>query len=134
MSLETITTYTESFSNIKTEDELYSVLLELARQIKTDGTIRSKQHFIYGCQANAWLNATKKDGVWIFSFDSESALIKGVGKIVIDTFNGLSTENILKIKFHNFKSLAAKLNFERQKSLQILINQIHTLVNQGDTQ
>ncbi len=134
MSLETIHSYTEKFSNIKTEEELYSVLLDLARQVKLDGSIRSKQHFIYGCQANAWLKATKKDDVWIFSFDSESALIKGVGKIVMDTFNGLSADDILKIKFHSFKGLAAKLNFERQKSLQILINQIHTLVNQGDTQ
>ncbi len=134
MSLETLHTYTEAFSNIKNEDDLYSLLLDLARQIKLADSIKSKENFIYGCQSNAWIEATRNDSVWCFSFDSESALIRGLGKIVVDTFNNLSTYDILKIKFHNFKILASKLNIEQQKSLQILINRIHTLVNQGDTQ
>jgi sulfur transfer protein SufE len=61
-------------------------------------------------------------------------MVKGIGKIVMDTFNDLTTDEILLISFYQFKPLAVTLSTQRQRGLQAIINKIHTITRTGATQ
>lgn len=124
--------YTEIFTDIKNHSQLQQMLLSLAKQIPDNHSLRSNENYLYGCQSDVWLSGICERNQWSFQFDSDSQMVKGIGKIITDCFNGLDTEKILSINFFAFRQIAATLPGERQRGFQFIINRIHTIV--GDTQ
>lgn len=81
-----------------------------------------------GCNMKVWLTGTKDGmGNWIFQGESDSNRNRGITKIVIDTFTGLTRETILQHNFHSFRRLTSKVDFQTQRGIQCMVNQIHSL-------
>lgn len=129
MSLEQ---YTATFEDVQDQAALQKILLSLAKQLPDNYSLRTNQNYMYGCQSDVWLAGSCENNRWRFSFDSNSLMVKGIGKIVLDCFNDLTADEIRSINFFAFKNIAARLPHERQRGLQFIINRIHTIV--GDTQ
>jgi sulfur transfer protein SufE len=129
MSLEQ---YTATFEDAQDQAALQKILLSLAKQLPDNYSLRTNQNYMYGCQSDVWLAGSCENNRWRFSFDSNSLMVKGIGKIVLDCFNDLTADEIRSINFFAFKKIAARLPHERQRGLQIIINRIHIIV--GDTQ
>jgi cysteine desulfuration protein SufE len=134
MALKNLYSYTNLFKELNDRDFLYQSLLDYGKTIPDNFDIRFKENYINGCQSQVWIIGHKIDNRWNFTLDSDSLMVKGIGKIVIDTFNDLATDEILLISFHQFKPLAVTLSTQRQRGLQAIINKIHTITRTGATQ
>ena len=108
----------------------YDHLLDLSneREPKTNEDFRKSENFVDGCQSSLWLWSNNKDNVWQFDVISDAHMVQGLGQIVIDTFSGMTSSEVLDTKFINFQPLARLLTTQRQRGLQSVINHIHKRV------
>ncbi len=91
---------------------------------------KTRENRITGCQSQVWLKVdTSHKDIFVFTLDSDSMMVKGVGTFVASAFSHCTKEQINKIKFEDFKPLAAKLTYQRQRGLQSMINKIHEVTN-----
>ena len=127
MSIQNLEQYTKKVEEFKTETELSAWFLDLGRRTVQPESIREHKNFVNGCQSQTWMTAHCTNGVWQFQFDSDSYFVLALGRIVTDTFSGMTSEEIQRIAFHDFKSLAAHLNIHQVRGLQAFINRVHTL-------
>ena len=134
MTLKNLDSYTDLFKELNDRDFLYQSLLDYGKSIPDNISIRTKENYINGCQSQVWVVGSITDNRWTFTLDSDAIMVKGIGKIVLDTYNDLTTEEILSITFHHFKSLTILLSTQRQRGLQAIINKIHTITRTGATQ
>ena len=108
-------------------EEFYDYLLGLGRD--SFSTIGGKGELVTGCQSQVWVNHAQHTKYHTFHIDSDSIMVKGIGAIVSTAFNDATTEQAKEIKFEQFKPLAKKLTYQRQRGLQSMINKIHEIVN-----
>lgn len=134
MALSNLESYIELVKDLKDSGLLYQCLLDYGKNITTDIDIRTQSNFVNGCQSQVWITGTCKDNIWKFKFDSDAIMVKGLGKIVLDTYNSMTANEIQAITFHQFKPLAATLSTQRQRGLQAIINKIHNITRTGETQ
>lgn len=130
MSIEKLNTYIETLKGLENTEFLYDMFVENGKDLakKKNFNIRQQENFVNGCQSQVWIRGQQTDNKWSFLFETDTYMIYGIGKIVLDTFNNLSAEEIKNITFHNFKPVAAVLSSQRQRGLQAIINKIHTIV------
>lgn len=129
MALEKLDSYIKLVKDLGDTGLLYQCLLDLGKDTGTDITIRNPNNYVNGCQSQVWITGKCVSDCWTFKFDSDALMVKGIGKIVTDTFNQLSTNEVRSITFHNFKPLAATLSTQRQRGLQAIINKIHQITH-----
>ncbi len=134
MALEQLASYVKLVKDLRDSGLLYQCLLDFGKDIDTDIDIRTQQNFVNGCQSQVWITGSCKNDIWSFKFDSDAIMVKGLGKIILDTYNGLNKDQISAITFHQFKPLAATLSTQRQRGLQAIINKIHRISHTGETQ
>lgn len=134
MALEQLESYVKLVRDLQDSGLLYQCLMDYGKNITTDIDIRTQQNFVNGCQSQVWITGTCEADRWRFKFDSDAIMVKGLGKIVLDTYNGLTHQEIATITFHQFKPLASTLSTQRQRGLQAIINKIHKISQTGDTQ
>jgi len=129
MALEKLDSYIKLVKDLDDTGLLYQYLLDLSKEIETDIGIRSSANYVNGCQSQVWITGKCINDSWTFKFNSDALMVKGLGKIILDTYNDLSSEEIQTITFHNFKPLAATLSTQRQRGLQAIINKIHQITH-----
>lgn len=134
MALKNLESYTDLLKELNDRDFLYQSLLDYGKSVPDNHSIRTKDNYINGCQSQVWIVGNNTDNRWTFTLDSDAIMVKGIGKIVLDTFNDLTTEEILSISFQQFKSLAVTLSTQRQRGLQAIINKIHNITRTGEAQ
>lgn len=134
MALKNLESYIELVKDLKDSGLLYQCLLDYGKNIPTDIDIRTQSNYVNGCQSQVWITGTCAEDTWNFKFDSDAIMVKGLGRIVLETFNGLTAEQIQAITFHQFKPLAVTLSTQRQRGLQAIINKIHTITRTGAKQ
>ena len=113
------------------QEYLFEYLLDEGRLVDNfPDALRTPENEIYGCQSRVWLlgEQTTGDGRWNFAIDSDAYIVKGIGKLLCTTYNGCTSEEALDIKFIDFKPITSLLTSQRQKGLQSVINNIHSLV------
>ena len=133
MSLQNLENYIKTAETHKSLESLTAWLLELGKHHLSDLSIRQHENFVNGCQSQTWISADCADGVWQFGFLSDAYFVQALGRIVTDTYSGLTAEQIQQITYHNFKPLASRFSIQRQRGLQAFINRVHTLT-QGASQ
>jgi len=126
MAISNLHEYIESAKELHTIDAFWVWLDELGETIN-EPYIRTQQNYVNGCQSQVWIVGNVRNGVWNFVADSDSRMVRGICRIVLDVFNGCSSEQIAAIKFHDFKPLAQMLTGLRQRGLQAVINRFHTI-------
>ena len=130
MSIEKLNKYIELVKSVDNTEFLYDMFMEDGKALakKKDYNIRLQENYVSGCQSQVWIVGQKQGDAWTFLFETDTYMIYGVGKILLDTFNNLPAEEIKKITYHDFKPIAAVLSSQRQRGLQAIINKIHTIV------
>lgn len=130
MSIEKLIEYTELVKSFDNTEFLYDMFMENGKALakKKDFNIRQQQNYVSGCQSQVWIVGEQKNNQWTFLFETDTYMVYGIGKILLDTFNNLPASEIKKITYHDFKPIAAVLSSQRQRGLQAIINKIHTIV------
>jgi len=130
MSIEKLNGYIELIKSFDDTEFLYDMFMENGKALakKKDFNIRLQENYVSGCQSQVWIVGQKHNDTWTFLFETDTYMIYGIGKILLDTFNNLPAEEIKKITYHDFKPIAAVLSSQRQRGLQSIINKIHTIV------
>tara|TARA_B100000886_G_C20304306_1_gene441068 strand:- start:111 stop:506 length:396 start_codon:yes stop_codon:yes gene_type:complete len=124
-----LTTILESFVDLD-QEYLFEYLLDEGKTVKDFPIeLRTPDNEISGCQSRVWVLGEQVNGQWNFAIDSDAYIVKGIGKLLCTTFNGCKTQDVLDIKFHDFKPIAGLLTTQRQRGIQSVINSIHYLVN-----
>ena len=134
MAIERLEYYIKLVKDLSDSGLLYQSLVDVGKGISTNINIRSSENYVNGCQSQVWITGKCVNNSWRFTFDSDAIMVKGIGKIVLETFDNMSTEEIRSVTFHNFKPLAAVLSTQRQRGLQAIINKIHQITYTGETQ
>ncbi len=87
---------------------------------KNDGNLMS------GCLAKVWVKSYKKNNKNYFEGDSDALIVKGLVKIIVEAFSGLSTEEIKNIRHDvvNQLGLGPSLSARRQVGMMAMIDHI----------
>ena len=124
-----LTTILESFVDLDQELLLHQPQYHMKTVKDFPIELRIPENEISGCQSRVWVLGEQVNGQWNFAIDSDAYIVKGIGKLLCTTFNGCKTQDVLDIKFHDFKPIAGLLTTQRQRGIQSVINSIHYLVN-----
>lgn len=124
-------TYINQAKDLITTEEVFYWLTELGNEINAP-SIRTTECYLNGCQSQVWLRGYESRGVWTFEADSDSSIVRGLCRIIIDTVNGNTAAQIQSLCFHDFSSIARMLPMARQRGIQSMINRIHH-ITQGTT-
>lgn len=109
--------------------QFYDYILQLGREAPSlENWERTRQSKVVGCQSQVWIKSIPTEGRCRFKIDSDSLMVKGVAFIVSEAFKDTYVDEVQEIKFEDFKPLAAKLTYQRQRGLQSMINKIHSMV------
>jgi len=69
----------EEFSMFDDWMDKYSLLIDLGNSLEPlDEQHKKPQNIIEGCQSRVWLNAEMKDGLIMYSGESDAVLVKGI--------------------------------------------------------
>lgn len=79
-----------------------------------------------------WITGEFQNGGWTWLIDSDSKFTLGVGKILQDVYNSMTTEQVTQTSYHDFKPIAKAMPVVRQRGLQMMINRIHTIADNKD--
>jgi cysteine desulfuration protein SufE len=92
----------------------------IAEQYKTEDNL------IKGCQSRVWLHANYRDGVLIFTADSDAAITKGLVSMVIRVLSGHTPAEIAgaEIYFIDAIGLRNHLSSTRSNGLLSMLKQI----------
>lgn len=96
----------ERLENIKNElnsfdDEFlkYSFLVELSAYVPSEQPdLMVDEHIHKGCQSRVWIHFSKENGIFNMAATSDTLIIRGVLYVMMELYNGLSTEEISKNK------------------------------------
>lgn len=123
--------YSEIISSFKRINDVQEWITTISEGVTiTNGSsLRIKSNHVRGCCPNCmvWADRDLSQEGFYFRLDSDNDIIKGLCKILMDTYNGLSKEQILETRYKDFYFLSRTLKADKQKSLQYLINRIHKL-------
>lgn len=128
MFMEKIDHYEKALQNISNTVQLNEFLISLSKHVADNHTLRVNQNYLYGCQSDLWIAGELANGCWRFQYDSNSLLVKGMCKVIMDCMDRLTSEQISSINFFTFRRIAAKFPHQKQKSIQLLINRTHNII------
>ncbi|RZJ67982.1 MAG: SufE family protein [Flavobacterium sp.] len=108
-------------------DERYQYLIDLGKSLPLiDEQYKTEDNIIKGCQSKVWLHAENDGGTISFTADSDAILTKGLIAILIRTFSGQKSSDILEAdtKFIDEIGLKEHLSPTRANGLVSMIKQI----------
>lgn len=132
MSQQQLEQYIHSIQSQDSVEDVTRWLIALgkAHTVNDSKGLRLRENYITGCQNPLWLaGVCDQSGKWQFEADSDIYYVKGIAKIVADTYSDLDRSEIVSVTFHDFKPIAQMLPVQRQRGLQQIINRIHRIVN-----
>lgn len=122
-------TYNKQADLCNNPSEYVKWLQNIAKPVRVDHSKRTPESSVAGCSAPVWMGGEmQSDGTFTFWFSCDSVFVNGLGKILMDVYNGKNKDEILAIKFRDFGPISKFLLFERKRSFQKFINKIYSIV------
>ena len=113
--------------DIEQEIGQYQYLIDIGNKAPSfNENERSEENKMFGCQAQVWIIAESKNGIYNFKGDSDAAIVKGLVEIITKTMSGHSQEEIKNFK-HNIVDelgLGPGLTVRRQVGMMAMIDHI----------
>tara|TARA_B100000686_G_scaffold309808_1_gene352055 strand:- start:4498 stop:4908 length:411 start_codon:yes stop_codon:yes gene_type:complete len=113
--------------DIEQEIGQYQYLIDIGNKAPSfNKNERSEENKMFGCQAQVWIIAESKNGIYNFKGDSDAAIVKGLVEIITKTMSGHSQEEIKNFK-HNIVDelgLGPGLTVRRQVGMMAMIDHI----------
>lgn len=128
ISMNTIEQYTQQLTDLTSRDQVLEYLIYLGESLPEFNSKNiNKQTHVRGCQNNIWATCQKETDRCYYSFHSDSKIVRGVCKILLDVYNSKTATEVTSISYYDFRSIASLLTHERQRGMQAIINRIHRL-------
>ncbi len=105
----------------------YSYLIELSGSLgEPDLLLKTDANLVEGCQSKVWLSMLYRNGKIEIKADSDTLILKGVLKILIEMFSERFPEEIINADFNFFEKTKIKETFssERVKGIGYIIRKI----------
>lgn len=117
----------EEFNFFPDWTEKYEYLIELGKKLPLiGGQYKDEDHLIKGCQSKVWLHAENKDGLVVYTADSDAIITKGIIALLLRVFSGQPPQAILdeELFFIDRIGLANHLSPTRANGLVSMVKQI----------
>jgi len=105
----------------------YNYLIEMGKSIPViDESYKTDQYVITGCQSKVWLHADFKDGMILFTGDSDAIITKGIVNLLIRVLSDHSPDEILNtdMDFIDKIGLREHLSPTRSNGLTSMVKQM----------
>ncbi len=117
----------DEFSMFDDWEERYQYVIDLGNSLPlVEEQYKTEENIIKGCQSKVWLHGEQKDGIVVFTADSDAILTKGIIAILIRVFSNQSPAAILEADtaFIDEIGLKEHLSPTRANGLVSMIKQI----------
>ena len=115
------------FSMFEDWMDKYNYLIELGKSLPLiDEKYKTDQHVISGCQSKVWLHAAFRDGLVIFTADSDAIITKGIINLLIRVLSDHTPDEIITadMNFIDQIGLREHLSPTRSNGLTSMIKQM----------
>ena len=115
------------FSMFEDWMDKYNYLIELGKSLPLiDEKYKTDQHVISGCQSKVWLHAAFRDGLVIFTADSDAIITKGIINLLIRVLSDHTPDEIIAadMNFIDQIGLREHLSPTRSNGLTSMIKQM----------
>jgi len=115
------------FSMFEDWMDKYNYLIELGKSLPLiDEKYKTDQYIISGCQSKVWLHAAFRDGLVIFTADSDAIITKGIISILIRVLSHHTPDEIISsdMDFVDQIGLKEHLSPTRSNGLTSMIKQM----------
>lgn len=105
----------------------YEHLIELGKSLpKIEESLKTEDRIIKGCQSKVWIHSEKKDGLIIFTADSDAIITKGMVALMVRVLSHQKPQDIVNanLDFINKIGLTEHLSPTRANGLVSMIKQI----------
>ncbi len=105
----------------------YEYIIQLGKELPTiEERYKTDDNLIKGCQSKVWLHAEYRDGVLLFTADSDAAITKGLVSMVVRVLSGHTPAEIAgaEIYFIDEIGLRSHLSSTRSNGLLSMLKQI----------
>ncbi len=105
----------------------YEHLIELGKSLpKIEESLKTEDRIIKGCQSKVWLHSEKKDGVIIYTADSDAIITKGMVALMVRVLSHQKPQDIVNanLDFINKIGLTEHLSPTRANGLVSMIKQM----------
>ena len=124
---ETIDEIISEFASFDDWMDKYNYLIEMGKSLPTlEDRYRTDSNLISGCQSRVWLHSEYKEGIIIFSADSDAVITKGIVNLLIRVFSSHTPDEIIEAEteFLDVIGLKDHLSPTRSNGLLSMIKQI----------
>jgi len=124
---ETIEEIINEFSSFDDWMDKYNYLIDMGKSLPViDDKFRIDSNLITGCQSRVWLHSEYKDGIIIFTADSDAVITKGIVNLLIRVFTGHTPDEIISAETEFLDAIGLKdhLSPTRSNGLLSMIKQI----------
>ena len=115
------------FSMFEDWMDKYNYLIELGKSLPLiDDKYKTDQYVISGCQSKVWLHAAFRDGLVIFTADSDAIITKGIINLLIRVLSDHTPDEIITadMNFIDQIGLREHLSPTRSNGLTSMIKQM----------
>ena len=117
----------EEFSDLTDWMDKYQLLIDLGNELEPlDAKYKTDDNLIDGCQSRVWLHADMKDGLIVFTADSDALIVKGIIALLIRVLSGHTPEEIASADLYFIERIGLKdhLSPTRSNGLLAMLRQI----------
>lgn len=107
--------------------EKYEYIIQLGKELPLiDDEFKTEENLIRGCQSRVWLHADYKDGLLVFTADSDALITKGLVSMVVQVLSGHTPKEIAdaEVYFIDKIGLQSHLSPTRSNGLLSMLKQI----------
>lgn len=117
----------EEFADFDDWMDKYQMLIDLGNDLDAlDDRYKNEQNLIDGCQSRVWLQCDMKDGLLVFTADSDALIVKGIIALLIQVISGHTPQEILDADFYFIERIGLRehLSPTRSNGLLAMVRQI----------
>jgi cysteine desulfuration protein SufE len=111
----------EEFSDFDDWMDKYQMLIDLGNDLaELDDKYRTEQNLIDGCQSRVWLQCDMKDGLLVFTADSDALIVKGIIALLIQVISGHTPQEILDADLYFIERIGLREHLSPTRSNGLL--------------
>ena len=88
----------EEFEQLGGWEQRYKHIIKIGKDLpKLDDSLYNEKYLVKGCQSQVWLHASLGDNKeMILQADSDAMIVKGLVRVLLNVYSGLTPEEILQ--------------------------------------
>lgn len=117
----------EDFSFYEDWMDKYEYIIQLGKELPLiDEAFKTDAFIIKGCQSKVWLHAEMKDGLLVFTADSDAIITKGLVSLMVKVLSGQTAKAIVEGDLYFIDQIGLKdhLSPTRANGLLAMVKQM----------